>query len=119
MDMVKPTDSFKVGYTSGHKIWSNGFNYFITVADHSKKSRNYDELWYCRRAIDQNNIEWLEENNKETEKEILARIKVIGKEIMHIDYDLTLGNCGKDGINKRSALSLELEMLAVRLNDEC
>ena len=59
------------------------------------------------------------------EKEILVRIKEIGKELIHIDKELIhidkdiIGcRCGKLGIKKRGILSAELEMLAVRLNYE-
>lgn len=45
----------------GYEIWFNGFNYFIKDG-HGKKSRDYDKVWYCKRAIDQNNIEWIKEN---------------------------------------------------------
>ena len=52
------------------------------------------------------------------EKEILVRIKEIGKELMHIDKDIIGCRCGKLVIKKRGILSAELEMLAVRLNYE-
>ena len=54
-----------IGLYSDYEIWTNGFNYYITDVDHAKKSRDYDKIWYIKRAIDQNNIEWSnhEKNN--------------------------------------------------------
>ena len=48
-----------IGLYGDYEIWFNGFNYYITNFLGSKKSRDYDKIWYCKRAIDNNEIGWL------------------------------------------------------------